>query len=914
MRQALAILMLLTATTASAQDAEGLAFFEKKIRPVLVQHCYKCHAADAKNIRGGLLLDTRSATHKGGDSGPAVVPGKPDESLLLGSIKYDDYEMPPSGKLPDSVIADFEKWISMGAPDPRDGQTTAHANGIDMKKGRAFWAFQKPKPHPVPKPKDTAWPKNNIDRFTLAAMDQAGLVPANDADKRTLLRRIYFDLIGLPPPPAAIDAFLQDESDHAFETVVDELLSSRHFGERWGRHWLDVARYSDSTGGGRSLLFKVAWRYRNYVIDAFNRDTPFDEFIKEQIAGDLLNSNDSLHRARQLTATGFLALGPTNYENQDKRQLRMDVVDEQIDTIGRAFLGMTIGCARCHDHKFDPIPTTDYYALAGIFRSTKSLVDGNVSNWITRRLPSTEPAGKVAAENVEALTATLKKRKQVLNALLQQLPATTIDDDKAELIGAWTDSTFVKGFVGKRYIHTTDKTAKAVYNFDVRNHGTHDLLISYTEGTNRDASTPITVLRNETELKTVRIDQRQAPAQQFVSLGAFEFEPGDTATVTIHTSGTTAVVIADAVRLTLSGKENPEVARLQSQIKAARRDVASVEVKLKKKQKALAATAQVLSVEEEKKPADFHVAIRGNVRNLGAKVPRGFLSVASQAPASIPNGASGRLEFANWIASPTNPLTAKVAVNRVWHHLFGSGLVRTVDNFGKPGERPSNPELLDHLALQFVDGGWSMKKLIRSIVLSRTYQLSTAATDKQTTTDPENRLFSHQNLRRLQAETLRDSVYSLSGKLNLEPVSDSVRKGTKSGYGYKFTSDHRSVYLPVFRNRLHPMFTVFDFPDPNLSIGRRNVSTLSTQALYLMNSPLILEHATATAKQLLSNKLNDHERLELLYEKALGRLPTSSETELALSFIKDGDSQEQIEQWAVVCQAVMGSVDFRYVR
>lgn len=912
MKSVLLILMLLMATTASAQDAVGLAFFEKKIRPVLVQHCYKCHAADAKNIRGGLLLDTESGTHKGGDSGPAVVPGEPGKSLLLGSIKYDDYEMPPSGKLPDSVIADFEKWINMGAPDPRDGETTAHSGGIDIEKGREFWAFQKPKSHPVPSPREADWAKDDIDCFTLAAMDQAGLVPAGDADKRTLLRRVYFDLIGLPPSPGAINAFLNDDSENAFANVVDELLSSRHFGERWGRHWLDVARYSDSTGGGRSLLFKVAWRYRNYVIDAFNRDTPFDEFIKEQIAGDLMNGNDSQQRARQLTATGFLGLGPTNYENQDKRQLRMDVVDEQIDTIGRAFLGMTIGCARCHDHKFDPIPTTDYYAMAGIFRSTRSLIDGNVSNWITRPLPTDKSLDQGLSKDIKAVAAKLKNREDVLKTLRKQLPATTIDDNKAELVGKWTDSTYTKGFVGKRYVHTKDQTAKAIYTFSVTENGRHELFASYTNGSNRDAATPVDVQRNGTDLGTIRVDQRKKPKQQFVSLGKYNFEPGDTATVTIHASGTSAVVIADAIRLTFIGSK--DAAKFQQQIKEAKTEIASLRTKLKAMRKADKAKTQVISVEEEKKPADFHVAIRGNVRNLGARVPRGFLSVASETPASIGNGASGRLEFANWIASPANPLTAKVAANRVWHHLFGSGLVRTVDNFGEPGERPSNPELLDHLALRFIDGGWSMKKLIRSIVLSRTYQLTSAATDEQTTTDPENRLFSHQNQRRLEAETLRDSVYALSGMLDLNPVNDSVRNGTKNGYGYKFTSNHRSVYLPVFRNRLHPMFTVFDFPDPNLSIGRRNISTLSTQALYFMNSPLILEHATKTAEQLLAKKLNDDERLELLYSKALGRLPTSSETQLALSFIKDANDQQQVKQWAAVCQAVMGSVDFRYVR
>ena len=908
------ILILIVAAGSQAQDADtGTAFFEKKIRPVLVQHCYKCHAADAKNVRGGLLLDTRAGIRKGGDSGPAVVPKKLDESLLIESIRYDGYEMPPSGKLPDSVIADFEKWIELGAPDPRDGESHAVASeGIDIEEGRKFWAFQPPQQYPAPEVMNADWPASDIDRFILARIEANELMPASDADKRTLLRRVYFDLIGLPPSPAAIDAFLLDESDHALESVVDELLSSRHFGERWGRHWLDVARYSDSTGGGRSLLFKVAWRYRNYVIEAFNRGTPFDEFIVEQIAGDLMPFKSKEERSRHLTATGFLALGPTNYENQDKRQLRMDVVDEQIDTIGRAFLGMTIGCARCHDHKFDPIPTTDYYALAGIFRSTRSLIDGNVSNWITRSLPTSDGGDTDADGAIKALTSDLKKQRKRLKQLQKRAPSTTIDDDKAKLVGNWTDSTYVKSFVGRRYIHTQDPQASATYSFKVENTGSHEVLASYTEGTNRDAATPATVARNGTELRTVRIDQRKKPVDQFVSLGEYDFELGDRVTVTVHTTGARAVVIADAARLVFVGDKNS--AALRTKIAGATKEIASLEGNLKSLQKAAAASSRVMSIEEEKQPADFHVCIRGNVRNLGEKVPRGFLTVASSSAVEIPKAASGRLEFAKWIASNDNPLTARVAVNRIWYQLFGSGLVRTVDNFGAPGERPSHPNLLDHLAIRFTRNGWSVKKLIRAIVLSRTYRQSSVS-GSATDADPENRFFARQNLRRLEAEVLRDSLFSLSGELDLKAAEDTVRKGTKSEYGYEFTSRSRSVYLPVFRNRLHPMFAVFDFPDPNLANGRRNVSTLSTQALYLMNSPLVLQHARKTAERLLADKeADDDARLRLLYESAIGREPTQAEIRHATSFLTKTDGTDRIDQWAAICQAVIGSVDFRYVR
>ena len=916
MTRSFAILMLIASQCVVAQDADeptpdGLAFFEKKIRPVLVQHCYKCHAADAKNIRGGLLLDSRAAIRQGGDSGPAVVPEKPGESLLLESLRYDGYEMPPSGKLPDAVIADFEKWIAMGAPDPRDGQAHAVAAGIDIDAGRRFWSFQSPQAHPVPDVKNTSWPRSDIDRFTLAKMEAANLQPAADADKRTLLRRAYFDLIGLPPTPEQIHAFLADDSPRAFERVVDQLLASPHFGERWGRHWLDIARYSDSTGGGRSLLFKVSWRYRNYVIDAFNRDTPFDEFIIEQIAGDLMPAETNAEKARHLTGTGFLALGPTNYENQDKRQLRMDVVDEQIDTIGRAFLGMTIGCARCHDHKFDPIPTTDYYALAGIFRSTRSLIDGNVSNWVTRALPTSDGVSDASA-GLEELTAQLATKKRELKRLNKQAPSQTVDDTDAEFVGMWTESTVVRPFVGKRYVHTTDPKARAIFEFTAPRTGTHEMLVAYTAETNRDTATPHTISRNGAVLDTVRVNQRQK-ATGYVSVGTHEFEKGDSVTVTVHTAGTTDVVIADAAKLIFVGTATAKRAR--QQVAGLERQIGSLQTNLASMRKAAAAATKVMSVEEEPKPADFNVCIRGNVRNLGKKVPRGFLSVATTKPVSIPNGASGRLEFARWIASPDNPLTARVAVNRIWHHLFGAGLVRTVDNFGVPGERPSHPQLLDHLALRFVEHGWSVKQAVRAMMLSRTYQQSSTGANVAAERDPENRLLTRQNLRRLEAEALRDALFALSGELDRTRPGDTVREGTKSEYGYTFASKHRSVYLPVFRNRLHPLFAVFDFPDPNLSNGRRNTSTLSTQALYLMNSPLIGEHAAKTADSLMARKNEDDtQRLRQLYERALGREPTAREAQLALSFLSDTSGEERQKNWVAICQAVIGSVDFRYVR
>ena len=368
----LALWTLGDVSAAEIQD-KGVQFFEKKIRPVLIDRCYSCHSESAEKVKGGLLLDSREGIRKGGDSGHAVVPRRADESLLISAIRYEDYEMPPKDKLPDAVIADFERWVRMGAPDPRDGAAAVATSDFDIEAGREFWAFQPPVDVAAPAIPDVATPISDIDRFVLARLRDAGLQSVGAASKETLLRRITLDLIGLPPTPVEIDRFVGDDSDDAYERVVDRLLASKHFGERWGRHWLDVVRYAESIGKTRNFVFPFAWRYRDYVIDAFNNDKPFDHFIKEQIAGDLLPYDSEETRNEQLIATGFLALGSHDLNTRKLPVFRMDVAGEQIDTVSRAFMALTVGCARCHDHKFDPIPTADYYAMAGIFRSTDLL-------------------------------------------------------------------------------------------------------------------------------------------------------------------------------------------------------------------------------------------------------------------------------------------------------------------------------------------------------------------------------------------------------------------------------------------------------------------------------------------------------------------------------------------------------------
>jgi hypothetical protein len=751
---------------------EQLEFFESKIRPVLVEHCYACHSAESKELKAGLLLDHRAGLLAGGDSGPAVVAGKPEESLLVEALKYESYEMPPDGKLPPEVIADFEQWIAMGAPDPRTGEVTPSTPEIDIDQGRKFWSFQPIARPPVPSVNDLDWPLDEVDQFLLSRLEAERLTPAADTDRATWLRRATFDLVGLPPSPQEIDDFVADESPHAFENVVDRLLGTPHFGERWGRHWLDVARFAESSGGGRSIVFKDAWRYRDCVIKSFNDDKPLDQFIVEQIAGDLLPHASPQEEHDHLVATAYLLLGAHNYEEQDKQQLEMDVVDEQLDTIGRGLLGMTLACARCHDHKFDPIPTTDYYALAGILRSTDVLVHENVSNWKTRFLPMND-AERTAVE-AHALQVA-KIQAQV---------------DAAKKEGAAPD-----------------------------------------------------------QIKELEKLQKQ---------------------------------------LTSEGPPRPET----------------------------------MAVADAETIADCQVCVRGSVRHRGPAVPRGVLQVATlRKPPSMPANKSGRQELANWIASADNPLTARVYVNRVWHYLFGYGLVRTLDNFGTTGETPSHPELLDYLAGRFIADGWSTKKLVRSLVLSRAYRMSTANNAQTAAVDPENRLLCRMNKRRLDAESLRDAMLAVSGRLDLTFGGPNILDSkalTKAGsdspseYGYQFTDSRRSVYTPAFRNRVHELFEVFDFANHNAAVAQRSVTTVAPQALWMLNSAFVMEQARAAAERALArDAASETQRIELAFRETLGRLPTADEVTIAERAIAGGS--DPVAAWEQLFQALFGCLDFRYL-
>lgn len=934
-----------------AASPEAIELFEKKIRPLFIRECQRCHGVEKQ--QGNLRLDLASGWQHGGDSGPAIVPSDPAASLLYEALRYDaGFEMPPRGKLADAEIAAVRRWIELGAYDPRDETTTKLAGEhASSGSGSDLWSFQPIKRPDIPPVADPAWPQTDIDRFILARLDTHELRPGLDADRVTLLRRLSYDLTGLPPTPEEIDAFVADQSDDAVEKLVDRLLKSRHFGERWGRHWLDVVRFAESSGGGRTLLFPNAWRYRDYVIEAFNTDRPYNQFVTEQIAGDLLTSGDWQERRRQLVATGFLLLGPTNYELQDKGVLELDVVDEQLDTIGKAFMGMTLGCARCHDHKFDPIPTRDYYALAGILKSTKAMIHSNVSTWNKVSLPLPPELQQIRKTQVEELA----KLKQQLNAATsawklaggskttnlqseaidpRSLNGVVVDNSEAKFVGEWMASTSIGGFVGGDYSHDQSQgrgEKSATYQVTLPAAGEYEVRVFWTAASNRSTKVPVAVQHADGEYRT-RVNQRVPPADHPRGhlLGQFAFATAEDAAVTISNMGTTdGVVIADAVvfvpirsnpsaTASETGKnstaDNPQTANVVAGMK---REVERLEAVIDGFEKSMVTQPMAMVAGDDADAGDIPLAIRGVAHEEGPIIPRGVLqAVGCGCLGEIPDGQSGRRQLSEWLADPRHPLVARVYVNRVWHWLMGRGLVASVDNFGMMGQEPTHPALLDHLAHEFVDEGWSTKQLIRRIVLSRTYQLSSAKLPEEIAAkDPSNRLLAHMNRKRLQAEDIRDSLLTVSGQIDLAPGGPGIKPGTKSEYGYRFESVRRSVYVPVFRNTLHEIFEVFDFADPNIQQGKRSMSTVASQALLVMNGPFVRRQAEKAANQMLvdSSISKTTARIDHAWKQVLGRLPTEQERSIAIEFVGDTVNKNDHERWTMIYHGLFQSPEFRFV-
>jgi hypothetical protein len=840
-------------------------FFEKKVRPLLVQHCYQCHSAKSEKIKGELLLDTAQGVLAGGVTGPAIVPGKPEQSLLIKAVRWTDKDtqMPPKARLSDEQVAVLVQWVKMGAPDPRhEASVPAKLTGPSVEEGRGFWAFQPVRKPVVPAVKEAAWPRGEIDRFILAALEGKGIKPARDADPYTLIRRVTFDLTGLPPTSAQTEAFVRESnaekgSGAAYARLVDHLLASPQFGERWGRHWLDVVRFAESTGMTRNYPYPHAWRYRDYVIDSFNSDKPYNRFVMEQIAGDLLQSPGESQAAleQRLVATGFLALGPKDLNEKNALQYTMDNVDEQIDVLSRSMLGLTVSCARCHDHKFDPIPTADYYALAGIFRSTQML-----AGYSARQGGGNKRAagGLIALGDPKNVSepADDDADDEAADALRKQLAAVHQQIKKAETSKANLKPGKAKGK-------------------DLDNDGKADK----AEAREQNLSRRIADLKMQADILQGRLKKLEQPAGP---------GPGPQ---------------AKAGKKAKNG-DAPDPPR-----------------------------GDLAMGVREGKPTDSVIFLRGEIEKPGKAVSRGLLQVLTPStPPAIPADESGRLQLAQWVASPNNPLTSRAMVNRVWQHLFGQGLVRSVDNFGATGEKPSNAKLLDYLAARFSQGDaaakvspWSVKALVREVVMSRTYQLSSAFDEASFNQDADNRLNWRQNQRRLEVEAVRDAMLQVSGKIELSrPTGSPVSRfaiaeinNTKKGGSALAEVDggpHRSVYMPIVRSALPGMYELFDFAEPSMVTGERDVTTVATQALYMMNSAFVIEQSKAFAQRLLAEKaVDDAARIDLAYRNALGRSSTSIERQRAARFIAGYEAKDKTAGWAAFCQALLACAEFRYL-
>jgi hypothetical protein len=1097
-----------------ADDAEGIEFFEKKIRPLLVEKCYRCHSSQAEKLKGGLHLDSQPGMLQGGNSGPAIVPGDPDNSRLIKAIRYTDADlkMPPSRKLSKDEIAAVEAWVKRGAPDPRkEVAHTAKANNSQTK--RETWAFQRPNRPALPTVKGIDWVRNPMDFFILAKLEAKGLSPTSPADKRTLLRRVTFDLLGLPPKPEEIEAFLADDSPEAFARVVDRLLASPQYGERWGRHWLDLARYTDD--------FEEAWRYRDWVVKAFNEDLPYDQFVREQVAGDLYPAKEAGQvNADGIIATTLLTLGP--WGGIDRKKRLTDIVDDQIDTIGRSFMGLTLACARCHDHKFDPIPTADYYGLAGIFLSSRIISDKGYLSHGTARLriplvPETEVAkhkkhmARVHEAEAKLETAVDQYYADFAKTLLPQtgkylmaswdydhrpmeqanvsigdlakqrglrgfaldrwheylagkqmgeyrlltmpvqdydgeagiqawrtraerpwwafnttpsevgietftLPGRTISVNPGYEGGAVAWKSPIAGAVritgqltdgdpfdgaGVSWIvdHVTQAGRREISSGQMTNGGHKKL----SQGRNPERLTQVQVqpgdliylqvwLREgDAHYDTTNIDFKISSldgsaewdlardvADNFLEANPHPDGHG-------HAGVWSFYDLAESHRSkrmpafepfadlwqSMKKAERGEVERIakaiQVAVDSARPDSALVQDLMgirspfwvhkrddgkylsPEAQASLAKLSQELSDLQNSAPAlpcahgiqegglhfslypgiqDVPIHMRGSYEQLGRTVPRHFPRVlAGDNQAPIQKG-SGRLELAQWLGSPDHPLTARVMVNRIWQHHFGEGLVRTPSNFGRLGSPPTHPELLDFLAHQFMDSGWSIKAIHRLILLSATYQQSSrltaeaaiAASSHSVRLDPENQLFGRMNRRRLEAEAVRDSLLSVSGRLRFKPGGPAEHDSS---------APRRLLYLNASRGDRSGFGALFDGANASIHVEKRPLSTAAPQALFMMNSDFVAENARRLANRPEIVAASEPEKkIDALYQLTFGRPATPEEIELGCRFVRESEAasgfpsasgaagalpSQELKAWESYAQALLLSNEFLFV-
>ncbi len=1092
-------------------DAQSLEFFESKVRPLFVAHCYECHGPEVDEPKGGLRMTGRAALLAGGDTGPAIVPGKPKKSLLIDAVNYGDlYEMPPDSKLAPEQIAILTKWVETGAAWPADETTTARATDgtFDLEARRAsHWCWQPVKPQDPPAVRDEAWPSQPLDRFILARLEAEGLSPSPPASPAALVRRVFFDLIGLPPPPEVVERFVSDPSPEAYERIVDSLLDSPQFGERWGRHWLDLVRYAETYGHEFDYAIPDAWRYRDYVIRAFNADLPYDQFVTEHIAGDLLeaprrNPDDGTNES--IIGTGFWWLGEATHAPVDVRADQAFRADNQLDVMGKTFLGLTLGCARCHDHKFDAISTRDYYSLAGFLRSSRrqeALLDpqGKIADAAQSMQQQVNAASAALRESVgdasegaaDSIRHYLLAAREVaqagdaaksadiagargLNAelLSRWVPALEAVDarDVSHPMSAWRRLTAVQKVLEPQDIVDARNKLQSQSEAVDRARAEAPLLADFDDGTYdgwfvtgaafgeaptsagqwdsrergvRAASpgmahsgmlarklqgalrSPTFTIHHKNVLYRIAAERAQVrlvvdgyfmdsySALLFSGLkfdvdtgGKLEWhvQSGDLSRYLGHRAyievvdngdGWAAIdeirfsdggpppdapsrpaleALADAVGAMASasgeaerpspldaiataygkaissaitrwheGRADADDTRLLNWMlendlfdspvadDALNTQLAESASKLDELAKSVPDPVHVLAMADGSGENE-HVFIRGNYKTLGDEVPRQFFTALGGTPQEAIGTQSGRLALAREIADQANPLTARVMVNRVWYHLFGRGIVASVDNFGVLGTEPTHPELLDYLATQFVTESWSVKRLIRSIVLSSTYRMSSEPDGAGDAHDPQNLLLHRQNIRRLEGEAIRDAMLAASGRLDPRQFGPSVPvhltpfmqgRGRPGTSGPLDGAGRRSIYLEVRRNFLFPMLLAFDAPIPFNTIGRRNVSNVPAQALTLLNDPMVIEQARVWAHRMLATEGTAEQRIDAMYLEAFARPPDDQERAAALAFLDTQGKQLGLspeaaraseDVWADLCHVLFNVKEFIFIR
>ena len=863
-RLAIAIASLVPALF--AQNA-ALDHFEKKVRPVLAARCHACHnGRGGTPPQGGLTLDSAAGIRKGGNSGTAIQPGDPDESLLLRAIRYTSksLRMPPDKPLPPETVADIETWIRNGAPLPADAPVVAKSNRPQL------WSLTPPQKSTPPEVRQSNWPRHDIDRFILQKLEAANLTPSPEADRRTLIRRAYFDLAGLPPTVEETDRFAADESPNAYESLIDRLLASPRYGERWGRHWLDVARYADSVNDAVNTGQRHPWSYtyRDWVISALNEDLPYDKFATYQIAADRIPGLDRRH----LAALGFLSLGrvfPKSYP---------ETVDDRIDAVTRGFMGFTVACARCHDHKYDPIPTKDYYSLYSIL--------GNIQ--APPELPllaksDGAPMPSTYKERLDRIRSVDREYRERRNAEMIKFFKTQI----AEYLIATRDAdglsnTDIEELIRERQLnaHILTRWRKYLKESKAVNEPVFRLWhAGVAAGPDFAAKWPST-MKTASGNPLVEAEVRAKAPGSLADLAA-----AYAVVLTRNDSASPlAVPQAEQLRAVLRGPQSPVAVPVEEfpliYTEGDSNNTRSIRVRYDA-MLALAAydgaPPRAMAIENVPNPAPGHVFVRGNPSNPGAPVQPRFLSCLGGDDEHAFR--DGRLELANAIVDRTNPFTARVIVNRIWMHHFGAGLVTTPSDFGLRGDPPSHRELLDHLAVDFVDSGWSLKKLHRRIMLSATYRQSSADAEAGRKADPENRLLWRMNRQRLEIEALRDSMLMASGELNLTMGGPPVLLTTQPAM------PRRSVYGFIERGRVPAFLNAFDFASPDQHAPTRYVTTVPQQALFFMNSPFVMEQSRVLAGKV--PVTDPSQKVRALYRSILGRDPRANELAAALQFVSE---------------------------